>query len=205
MADGQFYAYTGTDLPEDAGAYTLNEVVLGENDKKVRCTEKIYFNYDGENKKYSSFKVGNDETTSSEVINAYNNYFADKTPLKASVKTIKKLDYLKMTQEERKKALTESYYAFKYTEDKSIRPPLKDMIDSIPKDSSDKKDTDNIEKNKNPDDGKNTDVKDIYSAYLDKLSELNQQSSVEPAYALFDINRDGTDAVSYTHLRAHET
>lgn len=108
MADGQFYAYTGTDLPEDAGAYTLNEVVLGENDKKVRCTEKIYFNYDGENKKYSSFKVGNDETTSSEVINAYNNYFADKTPLKASVKTIKKLDYLKMTQEERKKALTES-------------------------------------------------------------------------------------------------
>ena len=73
-----------------------------------------------------------------------------------------------MTQEERKKALTESYYAFKYTEDKSIRPPLKDMIDSIPKDSSDKKDTDNIEKNKNPDDGKNTDVKDIYSAYLDK-------------------------------------
>lgn len=50
MADGQFYAYTGTDLPEDAGAYTLNEVVLGENDKKVRCTEKIYFNYDGENK-----------------------------------------------------------------------------------------------------------------------------------------------------------
>lgn len=44
-----------------------------------------------------------------------------------------------MTQEERKKALTESYYAFKYTEDKSIRPPLKDMIDSIPKDSSDKR------------------------------------------------------------------
>lgn len=199
LADGQFYAYTGTDLPEDVGAYTLNEVVLGENDKKVRCTEKIYFNYDGENKKYSSFKVGNDETTSSEVINAYNNYFADKTPLKASVKTIKKLDYLKMTQEERKKALTESYYAFKYTEDKSIRPPLKDMIDSIPKDSSDKKDTDNIEKNKNPDDGKNTDVKDIYSAYLDKLSELNQQSSVEPAYALFDINRDGTDELIYIY------
>lgn len=55
-----------------------------------------------------------------------------------------------MTQEERKKALTESYYAFKYTEDKSIRPPLKDMIDSIPKDSSDKKDTDNIEKIKIP-------------------------------------------------------
>ena len=104
-----------------------------------------------------------------------------------------------MTQEERKKALTESYYAFKYTEDKSIRPPLKDMIDSIPRDSSDKKDTDNIEKNKNPDDGKNTDVKDIYSAYLDKLSELNQQSSVEPAYALLDINRDGTDELIYIY------
>lgn len=195
LADGQFYAYTGADLPEDAGAYTLNEFVFGNSDKKIQCSVKIYFNYDSENKKYISLKVGNDEATSSEVINAYNNYFTDKTPLKASIKTIKKLDYIKMTQEERKKALTESYYAFKYTEDKTIKPPLKDMIDKIPKDNSDKDDTDNVEKNNNPN------VKDIYSAYLDKLSELNQQPSVEPAYSLFDINRDGIDELIYIYDR----
>lgn len=195
LADGQFYAFTGADLPEDAGAYTLNEFVFGNSDKKIQCSVKIYFNYDSENKKYISLKVGNDEATSSEVINAYNNYFTDKTPLKASIKTIKKLDYIKMTQEERKKALTESYYAFKYTEDKTIKPPLKDMIDKIPKDNSDKDDTDNVEKNNNPN------VKDIYSAYLDKLSELNQQPSVEPAYSLFDINRDGIDELIYIYDR----
>lgn len=201
LADGQFHAYTGTDLPNDAGAYYLNEFSFDKNkENKISTNTILSINYQSKGS-YSSFNIGNNhiDASSVEIINKYNNYFADKTPLKASVKTIKKLNYLKMTQEERKKALTESYYAFKYTEDKSIKPPLKDMIDSIPKDSSDKKDTDNIEKNKNPNDGKNTDVKDIYSAYLDKLSELNQQPSVEPAYALFDINRDGTDELIYIY------
>lgn len=199
FVDKRLYEFTNTDNPNGSGAYALSEFIFGKGNKNVQYSEKLNFSYNSENKKYSSFRVENDGISSNEVIKTYNNYFADKTPLKATVKTIKRLDYLKMTQEERKKALTESYYAFKYTEDKSIKPPLKDMIDSIPKDSSDKKDTDNIEKNKNPNDGKNTDVKDIYSAYLDKLSGLNQQHSVEPAYALFDINRDGTDELIYIY------
>ncbi len=133
----QFHAYTSGDGgdPKYAGNFGLYEYDFkngkSEKDKKLL----LYYGYHpqfGSGADAFSCSDGNyNNITAAQAKKFYKNYYSDKTPLKANVKTIKYSDYLKMSQKQRQKALTESYYAFSYTVDKSIKPYGKEVFDKI--------------------------------------------------------------------------
>ena len=133
----QFHAYTSSENsnPKYAGTFGMYEYDFkngkSEKDKKLL----LFYGYEPKSSSgqgYFSCHDGNDNSlTAAQAKKFYKNYYSDKTPLKANVKTIKYSDYLKMTKKQRQKALTESYYAFSYTVDKSIKPYAKEVFDNI--------------------------------------------------------------------------
>lgn len=136
----QFYAYTSPDSQRDpnyAGAFTIYEYSFaggkGDSDKK----QILYYTYDprqGTSENAFSCTDGNGKRiTASAAKQMFNSYYSSKTPLRANVKTINYQKYMReMTQEQRKQALMDSYYAFSYTDNKRIAPYGKEVFDKMP-------------------------------------------------------------------------
>ena len=136
----QFYAYTSPDPQRDpnyAGAFTIYEYSFanrkGDKDKK----QILYYTYDPRNgsseSAFSCTDGSGKKITASAAKQLYNSYYSSKTPLAANVKTINYQKYMReMTQQQRKQALMDSYYAFSYNEDKTIRPYGKEVFDKMP-------------------------------------------------------------------------
>ena len=124
----KFYASTSPDPGRDprfAGAFDIFEYSFTKGDPEDNKKKKLYYTYDprqgsGEDAFYCS--DGNDnKITAANAKKQFNNYYASKTPLRANIKTINYQSYMNnMTQQQRKQALMDSYYAFSYNEDKTI-------------------------------------------------------------------------------------
>lgn len=135
----QFYAYTSGDHPDPryAGSFTWYEYNFKSNNPENDKRQLMLYYYDTRNGKganaFTCYSASNQLISASQAKKIYNNYYNSKTPLKANIKTINYQDYMyNMTQEQRKKALMDSYYSFYYSEDTSIKPFAKEIFDLIP-------------------------------------------------------------------------
>lgn len=190
----QFYAYTSPDPqrdPDYAGAFTIYEYSFanrkGDKDKK----QILYYTYDPRNgsseSAFSCTDGSGKKITASAAKQLYNSYYSSKTPLAANVKTINYQKYMReMTQQQRKQVLMDSYYAFSYTENKSIAPYGKEVFDKMPSAAAAATATTTTSKPQNNADN-------IYASYSAVLSSAkNRMSSAHAiSYMVFDYDKDG--------------
>lgn len=129
----QFHAYTSGEPrdPRYAGTFGLYEYDFKNGKSEKDKKELLFYSYDPSVGSFNCSDENHNGITAVQAKQFYNNYYSDKTPLKAKVKTIKYKDYLKMNQKQRKKALTDSYYDFSYTVDRSIKPYGKEVFDRL--------------------------------------------------------------------------
>ena len=188
-----FYAYTSPDPQRDpnyAGAFTIYEYSFanrkGEEDKK----QILYYTYDpklgsGEDA-FSCSDSNGSRITAANAKKLFNNYYASKTPLKANIKTINYQNYMNnMSQEQRKQALMDSYYAFSYTENKSIAPYGKEVFDKMPSAATTTTTT------KKP---QQTGA-DIYASYASAVESFKSKHSDHTSnisYFVYDIDSDNS-------------
>ena len=134
----QFHAasYAPEQDPRFAGTFIMYEYSFNTRSPDDNKKEIMTFTY---NPKQSSVEdafsfstPSNGRSNAAQGKALYNSYFAGKTPLKANIKPINYQQYMyNMTQEQRKKALMDSYYSFSYTVDTSIQPYAKSIFDRI--------------------------------------------------------------------------
>ncbi len=136
----QFYAYTSPDPQRDpnyAGAFTIYEYSFANGKTDDDKKQILYYTHDprqgSSENAFSCTDSSGKKITASAAKQIYNNYFSSKTPLSANIKTINYQKYMReMNQQQRKQALMDSYYAFSYTENKSIAPYGKEVFDKMP-------------------------------------------------------------------------
>ena len=191
----QFYAYTSGDPDMDmnyAGTFTIYEYSFaggkGDSDKK----QILYYTYDPRNgsseSAFSCTDGSEKKITASAAKQLYNSYYSSKTPLAANVKTINYQKYMReMTQQQRKQVLMDSYYAFSYTEKKSIAPYGKEVFDKMPSAAATAATTTTTTKKPQ------NSADNIYASYSAVLSSAkNRMSSAHAiSYMVFDYDRDG--------------
>ncbi len=196
FADGRLYEYTGSFDPNGSGAYELSEYRFNSN---VTSRDILYFNYNNLNgsDEFTSFLINGKDVNAFDIVNEYKDYFSNKTPLKANIKTVGLSKYKKMSKAEKTAALTESYNAFYYTEDTSVTLPLKEMIDKIDNSlSASHSSSKESKKSETPSPPEPTSENDIFSAYTKKLTELSYRDP-HGCYYFCDIDKDGYEEMIY--------
>ena len=124
FADGSQMGFTSGGS-EDSGAYELTQYRFEGGYSKQQLA---YFGYYEDSGSFEPCIFGGSQVSEAQLKSSINEFFSDKTPLKAEYKTIKLSDYKNMSQSERTQALTESYNAAAYTEDNTVTAPLSWLI-----------------------------------------------------------------------------
>lgn len=193
-----FYAYTSPDPERDpkyAGAFTIFEYSFAKELPEKNKKKILYYTHNpklGSGEDAFSCSDGNgSRITAANAKKLFNNYYASKTPLKANIKTINYQNYMNnMSQEQRKQALMDSYYAFSYTQDKTIKPYGKEVFDKMPSATATAATT-TITTKKPQQTGA-----DIYSSYasaVDSFRSRNMDANETLEFFVCDIDNDGIE------------
>ena len=186
FADGTLYEYTSVYPANGSGQYQLTEYSFGSRVSAKQILGFGYYNEGGKDS-FSDFTVNSQNSDQTQLVNTYNGYFSGKTPLKAKIRTVKFSDYKAMSEEQRIKALTDSYYAFSYSES-DTDAPLKSMIGRMGGSQS----SAGLPKAEE----KPSASGDIYTAYSQKLKELAGKNSAG-CYYFYDLDSDGNHELIY--------
>ncbi len=134
----QFHAasYAPEQDPRFAGTFIMYQYSFNTVSPDTNKKEIMAFTYDPKQSSaddaFTFISPSNGRLNAAQGKALYNSYFAGKTPLKANIKPINYQQYMySMTQQQRKKALMDSYYSFSYTVDTSIQPYAKTIFDKI--------------------------------------------------------------------------
>ncbi len=199
-----FYAYTSPDPESDpkyAGAFTIFEYSFAKELPEDNKKKILYYTYNpklgsGEDA-FSCSDSNGSRITAANAKKLFNNYYASKTPLKANIKTINYQNYMNnMSQEQRKQALMDSYYAFSYTQDKTIKPYGKEVFDKMPSAAATAATTTTTTKKPQQTGA------DIYASYSAVLSGAKNRmpNALDIAYMVFDYDKDGKDELIIHYL-----
>ena len=134
----QFYRYTsdpGNIDPKYAGTFTIYKYDFNTTNPDQSKREILGYSYDtrqGEANAFSAYLQDKGRISASQAKSIYNSTYSAMTPLKAIIKTINYQQYMNsMDQQQRKKALMDSYYSFSYTADNSIKPFGSEVFNKI--------------------------------------------------------------------------
>lgn len=133
----QFHAYTSGEHPDPryAGTFGLFKYDFNNGKTEADKVEMLHYSYDtrqGSGLNAFSFSNGNgQEYTPQQAKKIYNNLYNGAAPLRANIKAINYKQFLKLDHNQRQKALMDSYYAFSYSADKSIKPYANELFNKI--------------------------------------------------------------------------
>lgn len=192
-----FYAYTSPNPESDpkyAGAFTIFEYSFAKELPEDNKKKILYYTYNpklgsGEDA-FSCSDSNGSRITAANAKKLFNNYYASKTPLKANIKKINYQNYMNnMSQEQRKQALMDSYYAFSYTQDKTIKPYGKEVFDKMPSAAATAATTTTTTKKPQQTGA------DIYASYASAVESFKSKHSDHTSYIsyfVYDIDSDNS-------------